>query len=140
MVINFVFFLFSILYPFLQTLVHSRLILLVTQEQHTINFHFVGFLLEGVLDDQIGFVAEIEMILILGCFGYCYGLFAILFVGLESALMMLMGFSFGFFVGLANECFLIERLMIIHVDFLMNEDAPNKYLIKKKYILTDDFS
>jgi hypothetical protein len=88
MVINFVFFQFSILYPFLQTLVRFRLILLARQEQRIINFHFVGFLLEGEIDGQIGFIAEIEMILILGYFGYCYGLFAILFVGLGSVLMM----------------------------------------------------
>ena len=88
MVINFVFFQFSILYPFLQTLVHSHLILLVRQEQHIINFHFVGFLLEGGVVGQIGFIAEIGMILILGYFSYCYGLFVGLFVGLGLALMM----------------------------------------------------
>jgi len=86
--------------------------------------------LEGVVVGQIGLISEIGMILILGYFSYCYGLFVGLFVGLGSALMMLMGFGSGFFAGLGNECFLIESLMIIRVDFLMNVDAPTKYFMK----------
>jgi len=44
--------------------------------------------LEGGVDGQIGFIAEIGIILILGYFSYCYGLFVKLFVGLGAALMM----------------------------------------------------